>query len=307
MARIVAQPLGLVVVQCHGTLALTHGLLERGHDAFARVVGDHQTVDHQIDVVDLVTVELHARRDLADLAVDARIDVSAFGQRLEHLAIVALAALHDGSHERHLAAREALEDQIADLLVGVVHHLLVGNGRIGARGAGIEQAQEVVDLGDGAHRRTGVLVGGLLLDGHHGAESRYLVHVGTLHSADELSGIGRKGLHVAALPLGVDGIESERRFTRPRDSRDNDQRIARNLDIRILEIVDARARHDYLVFPVDCHNSSLCVPRPPHQNMVSSECKISCKDNKPTRSAKQMSKIISVKYRTNFTPHAMAK
>ena len=134
---------------------------------------------------------------------------------------MALASLHDGSHERHAAAREAREDQIADLLVGIMHHLLVRDGRIGARGAGIEQAEEIVDLGDGAYRRTGILVGGLLLDSHHGAESRDLIHVGTLHGADELSGIGRERLHIAALPLGIDRVESERRFARSRQSRDN--------------------------------------------------------------------------------------
>ncbi len=239
VARIETLLAGAVVVEGHGALALAHGLPERGHDALAGVVVDGEPVDDQVDGVYLVAVEPHAGRNFANLAVDAGMDITFLGERLEKLAVVALAALDDGREQGDLAAGEPLADQLGDALVGVMHHLLAGDGRIGPRSAGEKQTQEVVDLGDGADRRTGILVGGLLLDGHHGAESRDLVDVGTLHGPDELPGIGREGLHVTALPLGIDGVEGQRRLARTAQSGDDDQLAARDLQIDILEVVHA--------------------------------------------------------------------
>ena len=80
----------------------------------------------------LIAVELHTRRDLAYLTVDTSIDIASLGKRLEQLAVVTLATLDDGGHKGYLAAVEALDDKVADLLVGVVHHLLARDGRVGA-------------------------------------------------------------------------------------------------------------------------------------------------------------------------------
>ena len=83
MARVVSHAVGIVVVESHRALALTHRLLERGHDTLFRRGVDHHAVDHKLYVVYLVTVEFHAGGDLRDDAVDTGIYVPAFGQRLE--------------------------------------------------------------------------------------------------------------------------------------------------------------------------------------------------------------------------------
>ena len=45
--------------------------------------------------------------------------------------------------------------------------------------------------------------------------------------------VGRQTLNVAALPLGVDGVERERRFAAAGESRDDGERVARDLDVDI--------------------------------------------------------------------------
>ena len=90
-----------------------------------------------------------------------------------------------------------------------MHHLLTRHGRVGTRGTRIQQTQEIVDLGNRTDRRTRVLVGGLLLDRHNGTQTRNLIDIRTFHIADELAGIGREGLHIATLPLGIDRIEGQ--------------------------------------------------------------------------------------------------
>ena len=245
--RIEALLFGAVVVDGHRTLALAHRLLERGREPVARLLTDRQPVHDQVDRMDLVAVEAHARDDLADLAVDAGIEVALAGQRLEELAVMALAALDDRGHQRNAPSGKAPENQLDDPIVGIMHHLLARHGRIGPRSPCVEQTQKVVDLGNGAHRRTRIAVRGLLLDGHDRAQARDLVHVGALHRPDELPRIGRKGLHVAALSLGIDRIEGQRRLARAREARDDHQLVARNLQVHVFQVVDPRTVYPYRI------------------------------------------------------------
>ena len=96
----------------------------------------------------------------------------------------------------------------------------------GAR-AGVQQAQVVVDLGDGADGRARVAVGGLLVDGHRGRQALDEVDVGFVHLAEELPGVRRQRLDVAALALGEDRVERQRRLAGPGQSGEDDERVAR--------------------------------------------------------------------------------
>ena len=68
-----------------------------------------------------------------------------------------------------------------------------------------------------------------------------MVDVGLLHHLEELARIGAEALDVAALALGIDGVEGERGFARTGEAGDHGQRLARDVDVDILEIVLARA------------------------------------------------------------------
>ena len=225
-----------------------HRLLERGHQPVVERPRDAEPVDDQVDGVDFVAVELHAGRDFADFAVDAGVDVALLGQALEELAVVTLAPLDDGGHQRNLPPGEPLGNQCGNLFVGIVDHLLARDRRVSPRSPRIEQAQEIADLGYGTDRRTGILVGGLLLDGHHRAEARDLIDVGPFHRSDELPGIGRKRLHIAALPFGIDRIESQGRLAGTRKSCDDDQFPARNFQIDVLQVMHPRTEYFDVVF-----------------------------------------------------------
>jgi hypothetical protein len=48
-----------------------------------------------------------------------------------------------------------------------------------------------------------------LLDGDGRAEAADKVHLGLFHLAQELAGVGRQGLDVAALALGIDRVEGQ--------------------------------------------------------------------------------------------------
>ena len=77
---------------------------------------------------------------------------------------------------------------------------------------GVEHAQVIVNLGDGAYRGAGAARGGLLLDGDGRRESLDGIHVGPLHLVEELAGVSGKRFHIPALALRINGVESQRRF-----------------------------------------------------------------------------------------------
>jgi hypothetical protein len=80
-----------------------------------------------------------------------------------------------------------------------------------------------------------------LLDRDGGGEAVDLVDVRLLHHLQELAGVGGKRFHVAALALGIDGVEGERGFARAREPGEHHQLVARDLEIDVLEIVLAGA------------------------------------------------------------------
>ncbi len=110
-----------------------------------------------------------------------------------------------------------------------------------------EQSQVVVDLGDGADRRARVARGRLLVDGDGRGQTLDEVDVRLVHLAEELPGVRRQRLHVAPLPLGEDGVEGQRGLARPRQAREDDERVAWQVERDILQIVLARATDDETV------------------------------------------------------------
>ena len=118
---------------------------------------------------------------------------------------------------------------------------------VGFADAREEQAEVVVDLGHRADGGAGVLARGLLLDGDGRGEALDGVHVRLVHLVQELAGVGRQALDVAALALGVEGVEGQRRLARARQARDDHQLVPRDLEVDVLEIVLAAAFDDDLV------------------------------------------------------------
>ena len=156
---------------------------------------------------------------------------------------MSLALLHQGGQEVDTVVGIVTEQQFDDLLLGIFHHFLTAGIRIGFAGSRIEQAEEVVDFGDRADGGTGIFVGGLLLNADHRREPADLVHVGTFEVVEKITRVGRKGLDVSALTLGIDGVEGQRRLSAPAQSGDHRERMPRNVYIDILEVVHAGTEH----------------------------------------------------------------
>ena len=224
---------------------------------------DDQTIDHDVDRVVAPPVQLDVVVQGAELAVDARLREAALPQRLQLLLELALSSAHDGREHvdarvlwiEHHEVEDALERLRSDLPAAVV---AVWNADVGE-----QQAQVVVDLGHRADGGARIRAGGLLLDGNGRRQTLDQVDIRLLHLFEKLPRVGRQRLDVAALTLGVDGVERQRRLAGAGQAGDHDQRITRQINVDVLEVVDAGAAYFYpIVRHTTCWEFRGC-PKPP--------------------------------------------
>jgi hypothetical protein len=75
--------------------------------------------------------------------------------------------------------------------------------------AGEEEFEVVSDFGDGADGTPGGADGVPLAEGDGGGDSVDTVDARSIHSLEELSGVGAERFCITALAFGVEGVESE--------------------------------------------------------------------------------------------------
>ena len=234
----------LDVLDVDDALGVRHRGLDRVRQPLAQVGPHHEAVDHHRDVVLELLVEHDLLLEAAQLAVhlDAR---EALGpQLLEELAVLALAPADDGRQHHELGALVERHDLVDDLLGRLRLDRAAAVVAVRMPHPSPEQAQVVVDLGDGADRGARVARGGLLVDRDGRRQPLDRVHVGLVHLPQELPRVGRQRLHVAPLPLGVDRVEGKARLAGARQPGDDDERVARQAEVEVLQVVLARPRDD---------------------------------------------------------------
>jgi hypothetical protein len=214
--------------------------------ALARLL-DLQAVDDHLDRVLLLLLELGRLGQRVDDAVHPCAAVALGLQVGEQVDVLALAAADHRREDLEAGALLELEDAVDDL-----RGLLAGDDPAALRavrraGAGVQQPEVVVDLGDRADRRAGVAGGRLLVDRDRRRQALDEVDVRLVHLPEELPGVRGEGLHVAALALREDRVEGEARLAGPGQAGEDDQGVARQVERDVLEVVLTRATHDEAV------------------------------------------------------------
>ena len=74
---------------------------------------------------------------------------------------------------------------------------------------GKQQAEVIVNFGDGPNRRARILAGCLLFYGYRRRKAFKRVDIGLIHLAEKLPGIGGKRFHIPPLPFSVECIKSK--------------------------------------------------------------------------------------------------
>ena len=222
------------------------GRLDRLGESLAEVVLEHEPVDHDLDRVLELLVEHDLVLEQPLLAVDLDAREAVATELLEHVAELALAVAHDRSVDREARSLRQREDLLDDLVEALARDRAPADRAVRPADARVQKAQVVVDLRHRAHRRARVARRGLLVDRDRRREPVDRVDVGLLHHLQELARVGGERLDVAALPLGVDRVERERRLAGARQPGDADERVARQPHRDVFQIVLPGAVDDEL-------------------------------------------------------------
>src|SRR2546425_9968243 len=103
--------------------------------------------------------------------------------------------------------------------------------------------------------RPWVSAGVFLLDGDCGGDSGDLIYIRLLDALQELPGIGRKRLDVAALAFRIDGVKRQAGFARAAHAGDHGDGVVRDVKVHVFQVVDARPAHADGFLLLDCCGS----------------------------------------------------
>jgi hypothetical protein len=183
-------------------------LAERGLDrvrkprasALRKLGFGHQPIEHDLDVVLLLLVEVDLLLERAHLSVHPHPREAGSARLLEKRLVLPLPIAHQRRQDRKAGPFRKPGELVDDLLRGLSRHRPAAAMAGEPPDPGEEDAEVVVDLGDGADGGPRVVRGRLLIDGDRGREAADGVVERLLHLTQKLAGVARERLDVAALP-----------------------------------------------------------------------------------------------------------
>ena len=234
-------------VEDHHATGQAQCRLDRVGDALLAGRLGRQPVDNGLDRVLLLLLQPRRVGERVHDAVhpDPRVPLDL--QVVEQVDVLAFSLPDHRGQDLEPGAFGHLENAIDDLLRGLLGDRFPTDGAMRPADAGEQQPEVVVDLGDRADRRARVAARRLLIDRHRRGQPLDEVHVRLVHLPEELPRVCGQRLHVATLALGEDRVESQARLAGAGQAGEDDQRVARQLDVNVLQVVLASTPNDQLV------------------------------------------------------------
>jgi len=176
-------------------------------------------------------------RDLHHLTVDSGSNQPGAANRLKHLEVLALAPSDQWSQELDLLPLFQPQQLAHDLFGSLAIDRRAARWTMRNAGPREQETQVVVDLSDGPECAPGIGCSRPLIDRDGRRQALDRVDVRTLELVQELAGVAREALEIAALPLGINRVERQRTLPRTADTRQDDQAISGQIDVDVLQIV----------------------------------------------------------------------
>ena len=171
--------------------------------------------------------------DLEDFAIDPHPCKAILAQPFEKLFVPAFSGINQRGQDDDAVTGRQGQNPVHDLVDRLGTDRITAAMAIGRADASEKQPEIIINFGYGTHRGARIVTGSLLFDGYGRRQPLDQIDRGLLHSFEELTGIGGKGFHIPALPLGVKGVEGQARFARSRKTGDHDKPVAGQIQIDI--------------------------------------------------------------------------
>ena len=194
-----------------------------------------------------ILLQLDLFRKVIGDAVHPGSHIAGFLRVLKDLDVLALSGAHHWGQHLDAGALGQLHDLVHDLVDGLLADLFAAFGAVGHAHPGPEQAEIVINFRHGAHGGAGVFGGGFLVDGDGGREALDIVHVRLVHLSQEHSGVGAEAFHIAALPLGINGVKGQAGLAAAGKTGDYHQLVSGNLQIDVFQVVLPGAFDEYFI------------------------------------------------------------
>ena len=231
-----------ICVHEHGQ-CLAIGVPQRGFKAFRQAlfhVGPNlDAVNDGFDGVFLVFFQRGNGINVEHFTIDTQANETLCTQFIKQPKLLALTPDNEWRQNHQLGVFGQLQNRIDHLRHGLCGQFNAVMRAAWRAGAGKQQAQVIVNFGDGANCRTRVMAGGFLLDGNGRRKPFDQINIGFLHQLQKLSGVGRKRFHIASLALGVQCVKRQRRFARAGKPGNHHEFVVRQVDIDVFEVVGA--------------------------------------------------------------------
>ena len=119
-----ASLVGFSIQHHHQSVALFHGYTETFLQSPLVGCRNDQLINHHFDVMVLVAVQFHSVKYLPQLAVHTHIEVALLAYLLEKFLVVPFTAAYNRCKQVGFLSGVTGQDQIQNLLFGVLDHLL---------------------------------------------------------------------------------------------------------------------------------------------------------------------------------------
>jgi hypothetical protein len=146
------------------------GDFDRVGEASPDAVLDHQTIHDDLDIVHFLGVESGAGvfGEIGDRAIDPGADEPFAGEAIQDVPELAFEGVDHGGEDHQACSRGQGEDAVDDVAGGLSADGFAGIRAVLLAGVGVEQSEEVEDLGGGGDGGAWIGRGRALFDGDGG-------------------------------------------------------------------------------------------------------------------------------------------
>ena len=225
------------------SISAPQGQLDRLVEPCPQAVLDDDPVDDHVNVVGLRFFQLRRGAGIDELSIDPSPHKPLAADLFEQIAVRSLLSSHERCGDHCLATRFECQNALDNRLGRLLRQLAAAVRTMRGPRAGKQQAKKIVDAGRGSQRAARIDVAHTLFDRQRGGQSLDPVDVRALHLVEQCPGLGRQGLEIPSLSLGEECIEGQRALAASADAGHDDEFVPRNVDVEVLQVVDARPAH----------------------------------------------------------------